>query len=83
MKDRNVIHLDHLDVRNDHVTGYQYDEIRGALFREHTVHQELQHLHDPFQPQLFVVQSPLAIPFRILQHYQLEISRDVVIQNQP
>ena len=83
MKDRNVIHLDHLDVQNDHVTGYQYDETRAALFREHTIHQELLHLHDPFQRQLFVAQSLLAIPFRILQHYQLERSLDVVIQNQP
>ena len=55
MKDRSVIHPDHLDDPNDRVADYLYVEIRGALFQGHTNHLEQQPLHDPFQLQPFGV----------------------------
>ena len=69
MRDRNEIHLDRLDDLNDLATDYQYVEIRGALFPEHTNHLEQLPLHVPFQLQLFGVRSLLAILLHILLHY--------------
>ena len=83
MKDRNVIHLGHLDVRNDHATDYQYDVIRDARYQEHRDHQVQLLLRDLLQLPPFGEQFPLAKLSRTLQHYLLEKFLYVVIQNLP
>ena len=83
MIDRSEIHLDRLGVQNVHVTGYQYDEIRGVRYQEHRGHQVQQLPHDLWQLRLSVWQFLLAMPLHIQLDYQLVIVRVVEVRSQP
>ena len=83
MKGRNVIRRDRLDVQNVRATGYRYVVIRGALYRERTVHQVKLLLRVPLRLRLSALRSLQAMQLRIRLGYLLEINRDVVVRSQP